>query len=326
MLCAMKAIRIFQLLFLVAAAGFGLYACTASEPEAPAVPTLNRGLLSDPESLDIHKARSTQAAEVQRDIGEGLLSYSATGELTGGVAESWSVSDDGRTYTFTLREDARWSNGDPVTAEHFVFAMRRLVDPATAAFYAQAVAAIENAPGIVAGNVAAEELGVAAVDARTLVINLAQPTPYFLNLLTHPSTFPLHPGLVAEHGENFARPEFHLSNGAYQLVAWEPASQIRLVRNEHYWNNAETSIDAVHYHIVTQELTQLNRFRAGELDTTDTIPPENFAAIREQFGDQMRIAPYLGVFYYGFNLTKPPFADNPELRQALSMAIRWSKK
>jgi len=295
--------------------------CGESEPEAPAVPTLNRGLLSDPESLDIHKARSTQAAEVQRDIGEGLMSYSANGELIGGVAESWSVTDDGRTYTFKLRENARWSNGDAVTADHFVFALRRLVDPATAAFYAQAVAAINNASEIVAGNLAPAELGVVAEDAQTLVINLEQPTPYFLNLLTHPSTFPLHPGLVEEHGDNFARPEFLLSNGAYQLVAWEPASQIRLVRNEHYWNNAATSIDAVHYHVVTQELTQLNRFRAGELDTTDTIPPENFAAIREQFGDQMRIAPYLGVFYYGYNLTKPPFADNPALRQALSMAV-----
>lgn len=321
MLCRMQAIRPLLILALFAAVGLGVYSCSESEPEVPAIPALDRGLLADPESLDIHKARSTQAAEVLRDIGEGLMSYSAGGELVGGVAGSWSVAEDGRSYTFTLREEARWSNGETVTAEHFVFALRRLVDPATAAFYAQAVAAITNARDIISGDAAPETLGVAAADERTLVINLEQPTPYFLNLLTHPSTFPLHPDLLAEHGDDFTRPEFLLSNGAYKLVSWEPSSQLSLVRNEHYWDNAGTSIDMVNYHVITQEMTQLNRFRAGEIDVTDTVPPDSFAAIREQYGEQVRISPYLAVYYYGFNLTRPPFADNPELRQALSMAV-----
>jgi ABC-type oligopeptide transport system substrate-binding subunit len=321
MLRAMNAIRTLLLLAMTAAAALTVYSCSEPGPEAPAVPTLNRGLLADPESLDIHKARSTQAAEVQRDIGEGLLTYTAAGELAGGVAESWSVAADGRTYTFTLRDNARWSNGEPVTAEHFVFAFRRLVDPATAAFYAQAVGAIAGANDIISGGAAAEELGVSAPDEQTLVIQLEQPTPYLLNLLTHPSTFPLHPALLAEHGDGFTRPEFLLSNGAYRLVGWEPASQLSLVRNEHYWNNTATQIDAVNYHVITQEITQLNRYRAGEIDVTDTIPPDSFAAIREQYGEQVRVAPYLGVYYYGYNLTKPPFADSPELREALSMAV-----
>ena len=289
--------------------------------DAPAVATLNRGLVSDPESLDPHKARSTQAAEILRDIGEGLMTYSANGDLGGGVAESWEISDDGLTYTFKLRETARWSNGDAVTAEQFVFSLRRLVDPTTAAFYAEALAGLSNAAEIVAGELAPSELGVAAPDSRTLIMMLRQPTPYLLSLLTHPSTFPVHPGSVEQHGDNFTRPENLQSNGAYRLESREAASVLRLVRNEQYWNNAATSIDAVNYHVITQEMSELNRFRAGELDITGTVAADSFATVREQYADQLHVTPYLGVYYYGFNLTKPPFKDNPQLRQALSMAI-----
>jgi len=283
--------------------------------------TLHRGLTSDPESIDPHKARSTQAAEILRDIGEGLVAYSATGDLVGAAAESWSISDDGLTYTFNIRPEARWSNGDAVTAEHFAFSLRRLVDPATAAFYAQAVAAIVNAEAIIASEMAPSDLGVEVFEDHTLVVTLERPTPYLLSLLTHPSTFPVHPGSVAEHGAAFTRPENLLSNGAYRLRAWEPGSVLKLVRNKQYWNNAATSINAVNYHVVTQEMTEFNRYRAGEIDITGSIPPDSFEQVREQYRDEMHIAPYLGVYYYGYNLTKPPFAGNAQLRQALSMAI-----
>ncbi len=166
---------------------------------------LQRGIAADPESLDPHKTRSTQAAEVLRDIGEGLLGYSATGELVPAVAASWTVSEDGRTYTFKLRPGARWSNGDPLLAEHFVFALRRLVDPSTASPYALALEDIVNAAEIVAGTLSPTELGVASPDAQTLQILLRRPVPYLLGLLTHPSAFPLHPGSVAEHGDAFSR-------------------------------------------------------------------------------------------------------------------------
>ena len=321
MLRSMKPFRIALLLVVGIAVAYALLSNDEPGNDSPSVSTLSRGLVTDPESIDPHKVRSTQAAQVLRDIGEGLVGYSASGELVGAAADSWSISADGLSYAFKIRDDARWSNGDAVTAGDFVFALRRLVDPATAAFYAEAVASITNAEQIYAGELLPEELGVAAVENNTLVITLRQPTPYMLSLLTHPSTFPLHPGSVAEHGDNFARPENLLSNGAYKLESWEPASVLRLRRNEYYWNNASTSIDAVNYLVITQEIAQLNRFRAGEIDITDTVPPESFASVREQFAEQLHIAPYLGVYYYGFNLSKPPFANNLELRQALSMAI-----
>jgi oligopeptide transport system substrate-binding protein len=317
MLAGMKSFRIAFLLL----ACFAAWSCGEPGNNGPPVSTLNRGLVADPESLDPHKARSTQAAEVLRDIGEGLMAYSSDGMLVGATASSWSISDDGLTYTFTVREEARWSNGDAVTAEDFVFALRRLVDPATAAFYAQQVAAISNAEQITSGELPPAELGVVAGEGNTLTITLQQPTPYMLSLLTHPSTFPLHRRSLIEHGEEFTRPENLLSNGAYQLEFWGPASVLRLQRNEHYWNNAATAIDAVSYHVITQEMTQLNRFRAGEIDITGSVPPDSFATVREQYAEQLHIAPYLGVYYYGFNLSKPPFANNLELRQALSMAV-----
>ncbi len=322
MLRRMKVFRMVLLAALLLAA-FGLALLLDGEPGDSGRPpsTLQRGLNTDPESIDPHKARSVQASEVLRDIGEGLVAYSATGGLVGAAAESWSISDDGLTYTFNIRPEARWSNGDAVMAEHFVFSLRRLVDPATAAFYAQAVAAIVNAEAIIASQMAPSDLGVDVADDGTLVITLERPTPYLLSLLTHPSTFPVHPGSVAEHGAAFTRPENLLSNGAYMLKSWEPGSVLKLVRNEQYWNSAETSIEAVNFHVLTQEMTELNRYRAGEIDITGSIPPDSFEQVREQYRDQMHIAPYLGVYYYGYNLTKPPFAGNAALRQALSMAI-----
>jgi len=313
----MKSLK--ALLLIVVAAS--LWSCGESGNEVPQGSTLDRGLSSDPESLDPHKMRSVQAGEVLRDIGEGLASYSATGELAPGAAESWTVSDDGLTYTFTIRADARWSNGDAVTAEHFAFSLRRLVDPATAAFNAFMIADVTNAREISAGEKAPAELAVEAFDEHTLVITLSQPTPYFLSLLTYPSTFPVHPGLFAEHGDAFTRPGVLLSDGAYKLDSWQPGSVLRLSRNEQYWNNAGTSIDAVNHHVLTQEMTELNRYRAGEIHITGAIPPDSFEQVREERPDEMHIAPYLGVYYYGYNLTRPPFKDSPQLRQALSMAV-----
>jgi oligopeptide transport system substrate-binding protein len=313
----MKSTRfLFRLAALSVAA---LCSCSGDAPDTGVV--LQRGIPSDPESLDQHKARSTQAAEVLRDIGEGLVAHSPTGELVPAAAERWDISADGRTYTFYLREEARWSNGDKVKARHFVFGLRRLVAPATGAFYANMLEAVVNAPEIVEGELPVDALGVEALDDWTLVLELARPTPYLLSLLTHPSTFPLHPAMVAEYGDRFARPGKLLSNGAYVLEARVPGSLIALRRNEHYWNNADTALDGVNYHVIVQDTAELNRYRAGELHITSTVPPDNFAGLQAQFGSELRVAPYLGVYYYGYNLLRPPFKGNVELREALSMAV-----
>ncbi len=292
----------------------------ADDPARESV--LHRGLGAEPESLDVHKARTNQAGDVQRDLGEGLTAYTADGELVLAAAERYELSEDGLQYTFWLQPEGRWSNGDRVTAEDFVFAFRRLVDPQTAAFYAeQSLGAVVNASEIIAGEKPVDELGVEAIDELQLRMTLEYPVPYFLALLTHPSTFPLHRPSVELHGDAHARPGNLVSNGAYKLERWEVGSYIDIVRNEHYRLNAETAIDRVRYHITPEDTVELNRYRAGELDITANVPSESFERMQEQRPDELRVSPYLAVYYYGFNLTRSPFKDNPKLRQALSMAI-----
>ena len=277
-----------------------------SDKVEPDESILHRGLASDPDSLDPHKATSIQAADVWRDIGEGLTAYSADGKLVPGAAEHWDISDDRLTYTFHLRAGLRWSNGDALTADHFEFAFKRLVDPETMAFYATFLSDVAD---------------VSAVDDRTFEVTLERPLPYLLSLLTHPSTFPLHPTSLATHGDAFTHPGNLLSNGAYMLESWEQGSVIKLQRNEQYWNDANTAIDVVHHHIISEEAVEYMRYKAGDLHVTANVPPASFQEARQKFPSQLRVAPTVGVYYYGFNLTKAPFKDQPGLRRALSMAI-----
>jgi len=288
---------------------------------APAQSVLNRALVAEPESLDPHKVRTKQAGDVLRDIGEGLTGYTESGELIATGAERWELSENGLEYRFLLRADARWSNGDPVTAQHYVYSFRRLVDPATAAVFVEVLADVENAAAIVAGELPAETLGVEARGDFELVIRLQRRVPYFLSLLTNPVAYPVHPQSVEKFGDAYARAGNLPSNGAYKLDTWIIGSIIELSRNEMYRDDANTSIDIVRHHLVTDSTTELNRYRAGELDITYSVPPEAFAQVRRERPDELRVSPYLSVYFYGYNLTRPPFADNLQLRKALSMAI-----
>lgn len=306
------------------AAVTGLLACTPSEPEAtaprePAV--LNRSFGPEPGSVDPQVARTTQAHVVIQDLFEGLMSYSPAGELVGGAAESWTVSDDGLEYRFQIRDNARWSNAEPVTADDFVFSFRRLVDPATAAFYATHLSVIANAEAIVAGERSPDTLGVRANGPRELVVTLTQPTAHFLQLVAQPPAFPVNQGSLFNHGERFARPGILVSNGAYTLRAWTLGSMMRLERNSEYWDADNTAIDVVRYHVAAEPGNELNRYLAGELDVTSTIPSEAFQRLQAERPDDVRVARTLNLYYYGFNLNQPWLRDDPALREALSLAI-----
>jgi ABC-type oligopeptide transport system substrate-binding subunit len=282
---------------------------------------VTRGLGGQIDTLDPHAARSVQAHKVLEDLFQGLLEYSADGRLQAGVAESWSVSDDGLVYLFKLREDSKWSNGDPVTADDFVYSLRRLVDPKTAAFYGQFVGSIENAPEILGGGVKPDTLGVRAIDEWTLEIVLSRPTPYFPQLLTHPATYPVHRGSIEEHGDRFARAENLVSNGAYTLGEWVINSIVSLNRNEAFWDAEKVKIDRVRWMPLADSSAEYLRYRAGELDITSNVSPNEFEFVKRDRPNELRVSPYLGLYYYGINLTKEPFKSNEKLRQALSMAV-----
>ncbi|MCZ0951291.1 MAG: peptide ABC transporter substrate-binding protein, partial [Rhodospirillaceae bacterium] len=243
------------------------------------------------------------------------------GSVIGGAAQSWEISEDGKSYTFALRQDARWSNGDPVTADDFVYSLRRSLDPATLSRYTFILNPILNAEAVAAGELPVTEVGVKALDSHTLEIQLQNPTPYFLGLLTHSASYPVHPPSVEAHGDQYARPGNLVSNGAYQLGEWVVQSHIKLVRNPHYCDNDNTVIDEVWYYPTEDQTAELSRYRAGELDLTNTIPKRQLRWIRENLADELVIAPYLGAYYYGFNMTRPPFGGSSELRRALTLAV-----
>ena len=314
--------RYFSGKWLLTLACIAIFLCACSPADQHRESVLNRGLGGEPGSLDNHKAKTNQANDVQRDIGEGLTGYAADGTLEMAAAERVEISEDGLQYTFWLRPEGRWSNGDQVTAQDFVYSFRRLVNPDTAAFYAQqTLGDVVNATEIIAGDMPVDELGVAAPGELQLQINLQYPVPYFLSLLTHPSAFPVHQPSIEQHGAAHARPGNLVSNGAYKLNAWEIGSYIEVVRNEQYRNNDLTAIDRVRHHVTPEDAAELNRYRAGELDITFSVPSESFAQMKKERPDELRVSPFLAVYFYGFNLSKPPFKGNPKLRQALSMAI-----
>jgi len=297
-----------------------LVAC-APRDDAGAASELRRGNGSEPDSIDPQLARMEAAMTILRDCYEGLVSMAPDGSPVAGAAESWTVSEDGRRYTFRLRAAARWSNGDRLVAEDFVQAFRRLVNPATASQYALMLEPVVNAADIVAGRKPPESLGVAAADEATVVVELVQPSPYFIAMLSHPSTFPVHrPTLAAKPGQ-FARPGFAVTNGAFIPSAWDIGSHMLAIRNTNYWNDKANRIDVVRYVHVADPVTELTRFRAGDLDVTYTVPPGEVARLERELPGQLRIAPHVGVYYYGFALDLPPFRDSPKLRRALAMAV-----
>jgi oligopeptide transport system substrate-binding protein len=281
---------------------------------------LNRGLSGSPSSLDQHRFLGNSAANVLRDIGEGLLAYSANGTLVGGVAKSWAISKDGLIYTFEIRPDAKWENGDQVLASDFVFSFHRLFEPETASPYTSSLIPILNASKVLAAELPISSLGVRAIDNLTLEIELEYATAYFPQLLTHPSTFPLAQKSFQDVPNKLDKIAGPISNGAYRLENRVIGSELTLVRNEEYWNNEETGYDRVTYHVVL-ESAEVNRYRAGELDVTYNVDGAMFELMLKERPSELKVNPYLGIYYYGFNLTRGIFADTPDLRRALSMAV-----
>jgi oligopeptide transport system substrate-binding protein len=282
---------------------------------------LRRGNGAEPETLDLHSARSEAALTLLRDLYEGLTDIGPDGTPRLAAADQCIISADGLTYRFHLRSTGRWSNGEPVVAEDFASAWRRLLDPRTGAQYSQLLASVQGAEQIAAGLADPSTLGAHALDGATLVVQLARPTPYFLALMAHPATFPINRTSFLQHGRGFAKPGVMVSNGAFVLARWEFGSHLVAVRNRHYWNDAATRLDGVEYYSIPEPSAELRAFRSGALDVTSTIPGAQFAWIKQHMGQELHLAPQLGVYYLGLNLRHAPFDKSVELRRALSMVI-----
>ncbi|HEV7336844.1 MAG TPA: peptide ABC transporter substrate-binding protein [Bosea sp. (in: a-proteobacteria)] len=282
----------------------------------------HRGNDGDPETLDAHKTSTVAEAHLLRDLSEGLVIHHINGEVVPGVAESWTMSEDGKSYTFKLRSNAKWSNGDPVKAGDFVYSLKRIINPATGAKYANILYPILNAEKINKSGEGAsiDELGVKAPDDTTLEIKLERPTPYFLELLTHQTGLPVHPASVEKFGKDFVKPENWVSNGAYTLKEFVPNSHIKMEKNRNFHDAANVQIDTILYYPASDLAAAARRFQAGELHMTTDIPADQIQQLREKLGNQVKVAPYLGTYFLIVNTAKKPF-DDLRVRRALSLVI-----
>lgn len=277
---------------------------------------------AEPQSLDPNKIQGVPEANLARDQFEGLVNIDKNGDIYPGVAESWE-NDDNKVWRFNLRKDAKWSNGDPVTAHDFVYAWKRLVTPETASPYASYLeyAHVENVNDIVAGKADPETLGVKALDDYTFEITLSEPIPYIDKLVGHTSTVPVHRATIEKHGNQWTNPANFVSNGAYKLKDWVVNERIVLERNPHYWNNDKTVIDEVTFLAIPSEVTDVNRYRSGETDmTNNAIPTDLFPRLQKEIPNEVKISPSLCTYYYEINNQKEPFTD-PRVREALKLSL-----
>ena len=239
------------------------------------------------------------------------------------MATDWEVSEDGKTYTFSLREDARWSDGEPVTAEDFVFGWRHLLDPANASKYAYMLYPVVNAREVNTGELPLEELGVESRDdGRTFVVQLTQPTPYFLQLLTHYTGYPQPQHTFEEYGRDYVDLDNIVTNGAFTPTEWISQSRITVVKNPEYYEADQVALDGVRYHTIEDRNAGVSRFRAGELDIMTEYSSSMYPLLKEEIPEATHMATYLGSYYYVFNHRDGHPTADPRVREALNMAVR----
>lgn len=287
---------------------------------ADAKMVLNRSSAADPDTLDPQASSGNSSAVILYDVFQPLMTLDAHGEIAPGAAESHTVSADGLVYTFKLRPNLKWSDGTPLTAEDFVYSMRRIQSPDTAARYSQWFWPIKNAQALNKGEAKPEDIGVKALDKRTVQFTLENPSPIFLEVMATYTSSPVPRHVIEKFGRTWTAPENIVSNGPYKITERVPQTRITAVKNSNFFDATSVKIDEVNYFPTENLGTVLNRFRAGELDAALNFPPDQIDWIKANMPKELHIAPNLGVYFFLFNTRKAPF-DDVRVRKALSMAV-----
>ena len=289
----------------------------AAEVSADSV--LRRGGLGDPNTFDPHLRTSPWEATIIMDLFTGLVTLTAQDEWTPGAAQSWEVSPDGLTYTFTLRENLTWSDGTPMDSADWLYSFRRIMDPATAAAWPDQLIGIANGQEVLSGQLPVDELGVSAPDPRTVIITLVEPDPGILDTFAI-TALPVPRHAIESLGSDWIRPGQMVSNGAFVLTDWRLGDRVTVTKNQQFFEADLVALDAVE-HVVTEDVnTGFQRFRVGDLDAIVTFPMGRLDWIKDNMPESLRLAPGFGIERLIFNLTRPPF-DDVRVRQALAMAI-----
>lgn len=316
---------------LVLAAIVGLAGCAKKERDTDIgieTRTLLYGNGGEPEDLDPHIITGVPEHHITMSLFEGLTSpHPKDLHAVPGVAKSWDISEDGLTYTFHLREDAAWSNGDPLTTKDFLFSIQRVLSPKLAAQYAYMLFMVENAEAYNSGEITDfSKVGVKALDAHTLQITLSKPTPAFLEIIYNDAWYPVHQGNIEAFGEptqrglEWTRPGNLISNGPFKLSSWDVNQRIVVVRNPLYWDNETTWLESIHFLPIASEDVEDRSFRNGLLHITYVLPLHRIDYYKAERPEQLRLDPSLATYYYILNTTKKPL-DDVRVRKALSMAI-----
>lgn len=296
--------------------------------EAPSGQILKVGNGAEPEGLDPHIVTGIPEHHVLLTLFEGLVRMDPR-DLSPipGVAETWEVSDDGLTYTFHLRADAKWSDGSPLTSKDFAYSWRRMLTPSLGAEYAYMLYPMKNARAYHEGKLTDfSRVGCRFPDDRTVIVELDNPTPYFMQLHGHYSWFPVQQknvestGPLDDRASRWTRPGSLVGNGPYVLTRWAPNSVIEVRPNPHYWDAANVKNGGVNFYPVNQELTEERMFRAGELHITENVPPSKVPEYRANSPELIRSDPWIGAYFYRVNTNREVFKDK-RVRQALAMAI-----
>lgn len=283
---------------------------------------------TDPEDLDPQITTGLPEHRIHMALFEGLVNHDPVNlQPIPGVAESWEISDDGLSYTFHLRSNARWSNGDPVTADDFVFSYRRMLTPSFGAEYAYMLYVVENAQLYHQGELTDfSKVGFVAQDPHILRISLKAPTPYFLSLINHNSWYPVHPPTILKYGPadrlgtRWTRPGNHVGNGPFVLLDWNVSDVVVVEKNPLYWDSNHVKLKEIRFLSIENRVTEERAFLSGQLHLTDSVNANSLDRLRRERPDHLLLEPWLGTYYYILNTKVPPL-DRKEVRMALNLAI-----
>ncbi|MEO1855015.1 MULTISPECIES: peptide ABC transporter substrate-binding protein [Chromohalobacter] len=286
--------------------------------------TLNIGVMGELASFDTSQVSGgVWESQILMDVYEGLLKENPEGEVMPGMATDWDISEDGRTYTFHLREGAKWSDGAPVTAEDFVFGWQHLLDPASASKYAYLLYPIKNAEAVNTGDRPLDALGVESLDdGKTLKVTLDAPTPYFLQLLTHYTAYPVPKHAVEKYGKQWVKMDNIVTNGAFTPVEWVSQSRISVEKNPDYYEADEVELDGVNYFNTEDRNAAISRFRAGELDIVRDYPSSRYQWLEDNLPEATHLSPMLGSYYYVLNTREGRPTADKRVREALNLVAR----
>ncbi|MFL2771225.1 MAG: peptide ABC transporter substrate-binding protein [Rhodospirillaceae bacterium] len=281
---------------------------------------LRRGNLQDPYTLDPQRISTVYENNIILDLFEGLVTVNTAAQLTPGVAESWTVSGDGLKWTFKLRPNLVWSDGIPLTIEDVIFSFQRLLDPTARSQYPHLFYSLKNAKDVHSGDKSLEMLGVEAGGTHKVIFHLESPVPSLPELLSNGFSVIVPRHAIEKYGDEWAIPGRMPSNGAFSLAKWRPQESVKLIRNANYRGVDDVLLRTIIYVPSEDQAAAVAQFRSGMLDTNMGFPPARTAWLKDNFPDEVRVAPYLITFYLTFNTTKPGLSDS-RVRRALSLAI-----